>query len=150
MATRPRKRTRRSNSADSRIPQLPSQQLLNPMRPLEPLDEEQIELLHTVSLEILEDQGIEVMGEQALELFRNAGAEVDQAGIVRMDRALVMETVAKAPGPFSITPRNKERAIYCGDNAIYFGLVSGPPNVHDCINGRAVPRQYVLGATHPH
>lgn len=136
MATRPRKRTRRSNSADSRIPQLPSQQLLNPMRPLEPLDEEQIELLHTVSLEILEDQGIEVMGDQALELFRNAGAEVDQAGIVRMDRALVMETVAKAPGPFSITPRNKERAIYCGDNAINFGLVSGPPNVHDCINGR--------------
>ncbi|MFT6639764.1 MAG: trimethylamine--corrinoid protein Co-methyltransferase [Flavobacteriaceae bacterium] len=136
MAPRPRKRARRSNPKDSRIPQLPSQQLRNPMGPLEPLDEEQIELLHTVSLEILEDQGIEVMGQQALELFRNAGAEVDQAGIVRMDRGLVIETVAKAPGPFSITPRNEARAIYCGDNAINFGLVSGPPNVHDCVNGR--------------
>ncbi|MFT6301612.1 MAG: trimethylamine:corrinoid methyltransferase-like protein [Pseudomonadales bacterium] len=29
------------------------------MGPLEPLDEEQTELLHTVSLEVLEDQGIE-------------------------------------------------------------------------------------------
>ena len=136
MARRPRKRVRSSSPANSRIPQLTSHQLLNRMSPLEPLDEEQIELLHTVSLEILEDQGIEVMGDQALQLFRNAGAEVDQAGIVRMDRGLVMETVAKAPGTFSITPRNEERAILCGDNAINFGLVSGPPNVHDCVNGR--------------
>jgi len=136
MARRPRKRAGNRSPANSKIAQLSPQQLLNPMAPLEPLDEEQIELLHTVSLEILEDQGIEVMGEQALQLFRDAGAEVDVEGIVRMDRGLVMETVAKAPGSFSITPRNAERAIFCGENAINFGLVSGPPNVHDCVNGR--------------
>jgi trimethylamine--corrinoid protein Co-methyltransferase len=136
MTRRPRKRIRNVSPANSHIPQLASKQLLNPMLPVEPLDEEQIDLLHTVSLEILEDHGIEVMGDQALALFRNAGAEVAQDGIVRMDRGLVMETVAKAPGPFSITPRNEDRAIFVGDNAINFGLVSGPPNVHDCINGR--------------
>jgi len=35
-----------------------------------------------------------------------------------------------------ITPRNPQRSIHLGDNAINFGLVSGAPNVHDCINGR--------------
>ena len=136
MARRPRKRARSSNPVSVGIPQLASQQLVNPMSPVEPLNEEQLELLHTVSLEILEDQGIEVVGDQALALFRNAGAEVDQDGIVRMDRALVMEIIAKAPGPFSISPRNAAQSVQVGDNAINFGLVSGAPNVHDCINGR--------------
>ncbi len=136
MARRPRKRARSSNPVSSAIPQLDSAQLRNPMNPVEPLNEEQLELIHTVSLEILEDQGIEVLGDQALDLFRKAGAEVSEDGIVRMDRGLVLETVAKAPGPFDITPRNPDRAITVGDNAINFGLVSGAPNVHDCINGR--------------
>ena len=137
MARRPRKRARASNPVNTGIPQLASQQLRNPMSPVEPLNAEQLELIHTVSLEILEDQGIEVVGDQALALFRNAGSEVDQDGVVRMDRALVLEIVAKAPGPFSVTPRNPDQTILVGDNAINFGLVSGPPNVHDCVNGRS-------------
>jgi len=136
MARRPRKRARSSNPVSTTIPQLESAQLRNPLSPVEPLNEEQLELIHTVSLEILEDQGIEVIGDQALALFREAGAEVADDGVVRMDRGLVLETVAKAPGPFDITPRNSDRTITIGDNAINFGLVSGAPNVHDCINGR--------------
>ncbi len=136
MARRPRKRARSSNPVSTSIPQLESKQLLNRLNPVEPLNEEQLELIHTVSLEILEDQGIEVLGEQALALFRHAGAEVSADGIVRMDRALVLETIAKAPKSFNITPRNAEQAILVGENAINFGLVSGAPNVHDCIGGR--------------
>jgi len=77
MSRRPRKRARSSNPVNNTIPQLESNQLRNTMKPVEPLNEEQLELIHIVSLEILEDQGIEVMGDQALALFRKAGAEVD-------------------------------------------------------------------------
>ncbi len=79
-----------------------------------------------------------MLGDQALELFRNAGAEVGTDGIVRLDRALVLETIARAPADFTLTPRNPANAIAAGGNAINFGLVSGPPNVHDRINGRRV------------
>ncbi len=87
-------------------------------------------------MQLLEEQGIEVMGELALQLFRDAGADVSDAGIVRMDRHLVMETIAQAPSTFNLVPRNPDNTLVCGGNAINFGLVSGPPNVHDCIRGR--------------
>lgn len=135
---RPRRRRRRGGAGAPvvKLPQLERQQLRNRFSPIAALDEEQLELIHTASLDLLEDLGIEVLGEQALALFRNAGAEVGGDGIVRMDRALVLETIAQAPDDFTLTPRNPENAIACGGNAINFGLVSGPPNVHDRINGR--------------
>ena len=106
------------------------------MAPLEPLDEAQLETIHDLSLRILEEEGIEVMGEHALNLFRNAGASVDGNGVVCIDRDLLLATVAQAPETFTVTPRNADQAIHVGDNVLNFGLVSGPPNVHDNINGR--------------
>ena len=103
---------------------------------MEPLDPEQVEVIHEASMQILEEQGIEVLGDQALDVFRKAGAKVDSDGVVTMDRGLVMEAIARAPSSFTVTPRNPDNAIDVGSNAINFGLVSGPPNVHDCINGR--------------
>ncbi len=139
--TRSTKRSRRRTNAEITlesiaIPQLDRNNLINRFAPIEPLDVEQIEQIHDASMRILEEQGIEVLGGMALDLFRQAGAEVNAGGVVRMDRNLVLETVAKAPAEFSITPRNADNAIHCGANSINFGLVSGPPNVHDCINGR--------------
>lgn len=131
-----RKRTARGSGASATIRQLDKKSLINRFAPVEPLDEEQLELIHDVSLEILEELGIEVMGEQALAVFRAAGADVSTDGIVRMDRSLVMESISHAPATFTLTPRNTDQAIHCGGNAINFGLVSGPPNVHDCVNGR--------------
>jgi trimethylamine--corrinoid protein Co-methyltransferase len=118
------------------IRQLERKQLRNRFAPIEALDEEQLEFIHNISLRILEEEGIEVMGEQALDLFRNAGASVDDNGVVRMDRAQLLEIVAQAPETFTLTPRNSEQAIELGGNVINFGLVSGTPNVHDNINGR--------------
>jgi trimethylamine--corrinoid protein Co-methyltransferase len=118
------------------IRQLERKQLRNRFAPIEALDEEQLDFIHNISLRILEEEGIEVMGEQALDLFRNAGASVDDNGVVRMDRAQLLEIVALAPETFTLTPRNSEQAIELGGNVINFGLVSGTPNVHDNINGR--------------
>lgn len=135
--SRPRRRRRNTSSAPpAKLTQLDRHQCHNRFAPIEALSEEQLTLIHDASLDILEDLGIEVLGDEALALFRGAGAEVSADGTVRMDRALVLETIARAPANFTLTPRNSGNAIACGGNAINFGLVSGPPNVHDEINGR--------------
>ena len=118
------------------IRQLPRENLITPFPPLSPLSEEQVEHIHDSSMQLLEEQGVEVLGEMALEVFRKAGAKVDSGGVVKMDRDMVMEAIAKAPKDFTVTPRNPKRAIHIGGDSINFGLVSGPPNVHDCLNGR--------------
>ncbi|WP_424945753.1 trimethylamine methyltransferase family protein [Candidatus Spongiihabitans sp.] len=118
------------------LPQLERKKLRNRFAPVEPLDQEQVELIHDASLRLLEQQGIEVLGDQALARFRQAGAVVDADGIVKMERGLVLETIAKAPAEFTLMPRNSENAVRVGGDAINFGLVSGPPNVHDNIHGR--------------
>ncbi len=118
------------------IHQLERKVLRNRFRPLEALDEEQLEFVHDVSMRIVEEEGIEVLGDMALDLFRQAGASVDAQGVVRMDRALLLDTVAQAPETFAVTPRNPEQTLEVGGNVINFGLVSGTPNVHDNINGR--------------
>ena len=133
-----RRRRRRPPPAQSAVAlrQIDRKILRNRFAPLEPLDAEQLEFIHDVSMRIVEEQGIEVLGEQALATYRAAGAEVDDGGIVRMDRALLLETVARAPSSFEVTPRNPDRTMPVGGNAINFGLVSGTPNVHDNIDGR--------------
>ena len=123
--------------ADSLAHQLPWINLVNPYPPLEPLSGDQLGAIHEASMTVLEDYGIEVLSERVRASFRGAGARVDDSrGIVRPDRELVLDLVALAPGAFSLTPRNPNRQLEVGGAHIHFGMVSGPPNVHDCVNGR--------------
>jgi trimethylamine--corrinoid protein Co-methyltransferase len=118
---------------------LPWQELINPYQPMQILSAEQVEAIHQTSLRILEELGIEIMSPRALEVFRAAGAEVDFAtGTVRIDRGLVNEALATVPSSFTLTPRNLEKRLVLGTNHIHFGLVAGPPNVHDCERGGAL------------
>jgi trimethylamine:corrinoid methyltransferase-like protein len=55
-----------------------------------------------------------------------------------MDRAFVMEQVAKAPRQFDITPRNPDRRVTMGGGHMCFVNVSSPPNAMDLDNGRRV------------
>lgn len=137
MATKRRRRSRKqSPAATVAIRQVDRKVLRNRFAPLQALDAEQLEFIHDISLRIVEEEGVEVLGAQALDLFRRAGAEVDENGIVRVDRALLLETVALAPETFDVVPRNPEQTLEVGGDVINFGLVSGTPNVHDNINGR--------------
>ena len=123
--------------ANSLAHQLPWINLVNPYPPLEPLSSDQLGAIHEASMTVLEDYGIEVLSERVRASFRGAGARVDDShGIVRPDRELVLDLVARAPGAFSLTPRNPNRRLEVGGAHIHFGMVSGPPNVHDCVNGR--------------
>ena len=102
-----------------------------------PLSADQLEAIHEASLDVIEQHGLEVNGTEALDYYAKAGAEVDRANeMVRMDRNLVMQLMSTAPETFTLTPRNPDHRIYVGQDHINFGMVSGPPNVHDAINGR--------------
>ena len=119
------------------LQQLPWMGVTNPYTPLEVLEPDQLEAIHDASMRILEEIGIEFMSPQALDLLAGAGADVDHdSGVVRLDRGLVGELAAGAPESVTLTPRNPDHAITLGSNSINFGLVAGPPYVHDRENGR--------------
>lgn len=138
MSTERRRRRRRKEAlvTTRALPQTAFSKLRNRFAPLLALDEEQLELVHEASLELLEEQGIEVLGDEPLRLFREAGCEVEEEGLVRIDRALVMELISTAPERFTLHSRNPDRNMEVGGDVINFGMVSGPPNVHDCLHGR--------------
>jgi trimethylamine--corrinoid protein Co-methyltransferase len=111
--------------------------LRNSFKPIEVLSRDQLMAIHEASLRLLEEIGIEFMGAAARDLLRKAGAAVDEAsGLTKIPRELIERALASAPPRFVLTPRNAARRIHLGDDHISFGLVAGPPNVHDCVNGR--------------
>ncbi len=55
---------------------------------------------------------------------------------MRLDRGLVETALRSAPASFVLTPRNAANRVILGANHLNFGLVAGPPNVHDCERGR--------------
>jgi len=119
------------------LPQLPWQSLTNPYAPMEIADADGVEAIHRTSLRILSELGIRVIGTSVLDMFDKAGAKVDRyTGLVRFDEELVNHALATVPSRTSLTPRNPARRVEIGGNSLCFGLVAGPPNVHDCLNGR--------------
>ncbi|MGA0843545.1 MAG: trimethylamine methyltransferase family protein [Arenicellales bacterium] len=132
-----RSQRRAQRAAGARLPQVPFGPLAHAYPPIGPLTEEQVEEIHEASLVILRDAGIEVMSRTVRERFAREGARVDHdRGIVQVDPDLVLALVGKAPSEITLTPRNPKHTLHLGGNRIYFGMVSGPPNVHDRVNGR--------------
>jgi trimethylamine--corrinoid protein Co-methyltransferase len=119
------------------VAQLPWRRIENPYKPIEVLREEQIEAIHDASMRILEEHGLEFLNDEALAILRQAGAEVDFAtGMVRFDRALVMDRVRRAPARYTLHARNPVRNIEVGGNFINFAQVSSAPNCADLDGGR--------------
>jgi trimethylamine--corrinoid protein Co-methyltransferase len=111
--------------------------LRNALKPLEILSEDQLMAIHEASLHLLENIGIEFMGAAARDKFRAAGAKVDdETGLVKIPREVVANALKTAPSSFVLSPRNPVRRVNAGGNHVSFGLVAGPPNVHDCVQGR--------------
>ena len=132
-------RRRRSSSKRSTggVQQQPWTQAQNPYPPMKIFEDADLERIHDTSMRVLEEIGVEFMSAEALSILETAGAQVDHAsGQVRFDRNLVEELVAKAPDSVTLTPRNPDRAITLGGSHFNVGLVAGPPNVHDCVQGR--------------
>ncbi len=129
-------RRRRSRTATApRIAQLPWRQVELAHGPLPLLDDEGIERIHNASLRVLEDLGIELWSAEARKLMADAGAIVD-GEVVRIGRDMVDAALASAPSSFNLTSRNPDKQLTIGGRNIAFGLVAGPPAVHDEIRGR--------------
>ncbi len=131
------RRARRKSEASSGVPQPPWAPIRNPMPPLELLDEDGIRRIDDTALRVLEELGIEFLNEAALDTFEKAGCKVDRStNLVRFDRGMIRETIAKAPRQFRLHARNPERNLVIGDNTINVGPVGSPPNVSDLDRGR--------------
>lgn len=137
METHRRRQGGRGRRLESHVPQLPWTQVSNPYLPMDLLSADQLEAIHLTSLRILEELGIEVMSPGALAVLEKGGAQVDSvSNTVRMDRGLVEAALKSTTDSFVLTPRNADRRVILGGSHINFGLVAGPPNVHDCERGR--------------
>ncbi|MEO3415400.1 trimethylamine methyltransferase family protein [Roseovarius sp. CAU 1744] len=138
MTTDTRKRRRsggRAGSAERRgsaaIEQMRWQPPVNIDRPTEPLSEEGIQAVHDGAMRILEEIGIEFLNPESLEILRGSGGCTINGENVRMGRDFVMEMIAKAPGQWTITPRNPDHQITIGGRHLNFGNVSSPPSYWD-------------------
>jgi trimethylamine---corrinoid protein Co-methyltransferase len=117
--------------------QLPWRQMRNPYKPVEVLSADQLEAIHNASLRILEEIGMEFLDAEALAILKTAGAGVKPGTQqVRLDRGLVLESVAKAPSEVTLHARNPQRNLTFGGNHINFGSVASAPNVSDLDRGR--------------
>jgi trimethylamine--corrinoid protein Co-methyltransferase len=130
-------RRSKADRSSGGIPQLPWQHVENTYAPIEPATQEQVDTIHKTSMRILSELGIRVMSTKVMDLFENAGAIVDRSEmLIRIDESLVNAAVKTAPRSFTLTSRNPERKLKLGGRSLVFGLVAGPPNVHDRVNGR--------------
>ncbi len=119
------------------IAQLPWQQVRNPYRPVEPLNEEQMDAVHATSMRILSELGVRVMSDRVMDIFEAAGAIVDRSEkTVRVGEDIVTGALKTAPSTFTLTSRNPAKRLTIGGDYLCFGLVAGPPNLHDRVNGR--------------
>ncbi|HEX3065882.1 MAG TPA: trimethylamine methyltransferase family protein [Dongiaceae bacterium] len=117
--------------------QVPWQIFRNPLSPLALLSEAELDLIDDVALRVLEELGLEFQNRESLDILEREGAKVDRStGMVRFDRGLIRELVAKAPERFPLYSRNPDRTLDIGGNAVSFAPVGGPPNVSDLDRGR--------------
>lgn len=130
-------RKSRAERSSGTISQLPWRRVENLYRPLELASPEQVDLIHKTSMDILSQLGIRVMGERVMALFEEADAIVDRSAmVVRLDESIVNAALKTTPTEFTLTSRNPARRLTIGGRHLAFGLVAGPPNVHDRVNGR--------------
>ncbi len=131
------RRSQRRRRGGHQVNQQPWRQIENRLPPIEVLDDEGLARIEGAALTILEEIGIDFLHPQAHAILREAGADVERGSDrVRFDRALVLESVARAPATFTLFARNPGHNLQMGGRWLSFGAVSSPPNVSDMAGGR--------------
>ena len=101
--------------------QLSWRRIVNRMRPVEILDQDQIERIHAASLRLLWDLGMEFQNREALEILERNGCKVDfDSGMVRYPREVVEHFVGLAPSKAEIHSWNPERRVGVGEGEVMF------------------------------
>ncbi len=136
----PRRRGRGGHARDGRggtgLPQvLPP--LVNPLPPLELIDQDQLMRIVEAAYRVLEEAGLEILSDRSLDIYAANGCKVDRATcMVRMDRETVEHFVALAPERYDLHARNPARNTVIGGSTVNFNTVGSPPNINDIDKGR--------------
>ncbi len=99
------------------------------------LSDEQVLLLHQVSLEILERTGMRFHSDEAVGLFGRAGAQVSDGNRVRVPQHLVEWALRSAPKNITIFDRNGREAMALGGSRSYYGPGSDAAYIYDLDTG---------------
>ncbi|MFL6603501.1 MAG: trimethylamine methyltransferase family protein [Steroidobacteraceae bacterium] len=135
--TRRRPPTASTPVADNRSRQY--RELRVPFQPWRVFSDDRVEALHKAALGILEEQGLKVLSADARTRFRSAGATVDDSTeMVRIDRGLVAECLARAPREIKLHSRNPARNVSLDGTSLAFAPVSGPPHIIDLGGARRI------------
>jgi trimethylamine--corrinoid protein Co-methyltransferase len=135
--TSERRASRRAQRKRLPIESVPFKPLKNFLPPVQMLNEEQVEQLHRASMHIVENIGIRFMDAEALDIWAQAGADVNRSTqVVKIDRALLLALVDKAPAEFTLRARNPAKNLPVGGNHTIFSVTSGVPFVNDLERGR--------------
>jgi trimethylamine---corrinoid protein Co-methyltransferase len=134
-----RRGRRQAGSGNGAAPSRASayRRLVNPFEPLRIFSDDQVEAMHQTALRILEELGMRVLLPEARRILAAAGAAVDEESrMVRFDRALVEEMLAKAPAEIELIARAPERSVVIGGRRLAVIPVGGPPHVTDTDRGK--------------
>lgn len=119
------------------VKQLSLRRVSNRFEPLSVLSQDEVEFIHNSSLDVLEQVGVEMMSSPGRELLCRAGADLDKsAGVVRIDRGLVIECLKTTRPSFQVYARNPAHNIEFGTDRICFATVGSAPHASDLDNGR--------------
>jgi len=93
-------------------------------KPLELVNEEQIEAIHQGTLNVLQETGVTIENDRALKVFKEAGCKVNfESKRVKFPPELVEESLRKAPASFHVKARNPEHDLDIGpDNILFFNF----------------------------
>ena len=104
--------------------------------PIEPLDDDALELVHAQAMRVLSEIGTEVHDDDMLRRLAAAGQEVDGTR-VRWDPDFVLEQLSYAPSSIALHSRGGERrAVTLGGGSLAHSPVGGSPFVSDRERGR--------------
>ncbi len=132
-----RHRPRRPRSSTEQpLLDLPFRQPRPPRSPYDWLSADALERLHDASLTILETVGIDFLDDEALDLWQRAGGQVDRTTQrVRIDRDLLLPTIAAAPASFRWRARNPAHDVVIGGGGLAFGPCGGMAYATDLDRG---------------
>ncbi len=135
-----RKSGGRAARHELRSGELPVEQ--RPVRPgmsggsrYKPLDETQVQRIHSAALDALEQIGLANSIPSCTELLVKAGATISSGGRILFPRALVEDVIARTPREITLYGQKPEHNMQVGSDRVYFGTAGAAVHMVDAVTG---------------
>jgi trimethylamine--corrinoid protein Co-methyltransferase len=105
---------------------VPAKGFIRKIKPLDVLNDEQIEQIHNGALEVLDKTGVTVESRGALEIYDKGGCKVDyENNRVRFPAELAVQCMHQCPTSFKMKALDPENDLVLGGSVVYSALFSG-------------------------